>query len=474
VLSFPANVEEPVAQSHRCSVWHTRRRQPGAGEYRPKTSPTANNKVVKLHGEAHVILHGQRLGGMGGPCCTVNQAIWSTRISVPAGCGGWATGRLRLDGIVWISYAPDRPAKSSIPRTLVMVMLFAKLRIISVVVVIAAFRPAIAQNDPLAVDIPRATDLSGPSSEFDPCRRWWLPGDPGYGKKCRTPSNFATCDHEFDERSSTSPRTMIEEAESLLDAPRFDCPRFFVNHSIDQVDGLRPSGDQFSRAWSDGAPLLLFDWSGKSRDPWAPPSLRQEGVQRVAGVNAASDFADLTAKVKLRERDAQLDPSGRSAWETDQTVKVPVAGSMFVFNQVTGSTPDVDQHQYKWLGKTGVGLKLKPWLLQELQLRTGPAVRYDDTTTLSKGQSPERSELFVEAVTKVPVPVVGPVNVEYSTYAVPAATSADRNQINQDVRFALPFSSGQFHVGAKYKWEAASATPWMDRMQVYMGVQNKW
>jgi hypothetical protein len=66
------------------------------------------------------------------------------------------------------------------------------------------------------------------------------------------------------------------------------------------------------------------------------------------------------------------------------------------------------------------------------------------------------------------------VNVEYTSYAVPAATSADRNTINQDVKFALPIGSGQFHVGAKYKWEAASATPWMDRMQVYMGVQNKW
>ena len=225
---------------------------------------------------------------------------------------------------------------------------------------------------------------------------------------------------------------------------------------------------------ADSATSHLLDNTRQSLDPWASPNLRPDGLQRVASASTATDVLDLSAKVKLRERDGDLDPATRNTWETDQTLKVPVAGSLFFFNQVTGSTPAVEQQQYKWLGKTGVGLKIKPWLFQEVQVRTGPAVRYDDTTTLTKGQSPERSELFVEAVTKVPVPVVGPVNLEYTTYAVPAATSADRNQINQDFKVALPFAGGQFHVGAKYKWEAASTTPWMDRMQLYLGVQNKW
>jgi len=211
----------------------------------------------------------------------------------------------------------------------------------------------------------------------------------------------------------------------------------------------------------------------RGNDPWAPPVLRPEGLKQVASANSVTDFANLSAQVKLREHDTYLDPAARNAWEADQTVKVPVASSVFLFNQVTGSTPAVEQQQYKWLTKTGVGLKLKPPLFQEVQLRTGPAVRFDDTGTLSKGQSPERSELFVEAVTKVPIPVVGPVNLEYTSYAVPA-NAVDRNQINQDFKVALPFAGGQFHVGAKYKWESATATPWMDRMEVYFGVQNKW
>jgi hypothetical protein len=208
-------------------------------------------------------------------------------------------------------------------------------------------------------------------------------------------------------------------------------------------------------------------------DPWARPQFKQDGLKQVANATSATDFANLSAQVKLRERDAFLEPAAPNAWETDQTVKVPVASSLFLFNQVTGSTPAVEQQQYKWLTKTGVGMKLKPWVLQEVQVRTGPAVRFDDTGTLTKGQSPEHPELFMEAVTKVPIPVVGAINLEYTSYAVPA-TAADRNQINQDFKLALPFAGGQFHVGAKYKWESATATPWMDRMEVYFGLQNKW
>src|SRR5207248_3903671 len=140
------------------------------------------------------------------------------------------------------------------------------------------------------------------------------------------------------------------------------------------------------------------------------------------------------------------------------------------FGQLGASTAAVEEQQHKWLGRTGVGLKLKPWFLEEVQVRGGPAMRYD-ATGKKAGQSPERSELFLEAVTKLPLPVIGPLNVEYTSYAVPGATPADRGQVNQDVKLALPLSSGgQFHVGAKYRWEAAaSPTPWVDRMELYMG-----
>jgi hypothetical protein len=297
-----------------------------------------------------------------------------------------------------------------------------------------AFRWIIA----IAVSAPaaRADDTTRPSPNGpigDSNRVWWLPDS---GGPRRDISNILS-------------GTMTSPADALTSLPSIS-------------------------ATVASTPPAFLDWAHRATDPWAAPILQPEGLQRVATSNLASDWADLSGKVKLRERDAYLDPAARNAWETDETVKVPVAKSVFFFNQMTGSTPAVEQQQYKWLNKAGVGLKLKPWLFQEVQVRTGPAVRYDDTSTLSKGQSPEHPELFLEAVTKLPMPVVGPLNVEYTSYAVPAATPADHNQINQDFKLALPIGGGQFHVGAKYKWEAANATPWMDRMQLYLGVQNKW
>jgi hypothetical protein len=263
-----------------------------------------------------------------------------------------------------------------------------------------------------------------------------------------------------------SSRSFIEEATQ----------RFRID--VSDFDGLTPGPHPALAPTESGppdTPLYLFHWSGPSADPASLAGWRHDGPKRVATAKADADWGALSSKVALRERDHLLDPSCRSTWETDESLRLPVAGALFLFGQLGASRPDAEQRPLKWLGKTGVGVKLKPWLLQEVQLRGGPAVRYDDTYTLSPGQSPERSELFLEAVTRLPLPVVGPLNVEYTSYAVPAATPTDRGQVNQDFKVALPLSSGgQFHVGAKYRWEGAtSPTPWVDRMELYMGLQLK-
>ena len=310
---------------------------------------------------------------MGGTCCTADGANRSTGISVSAGWSGWATARFRLDRCARCRYTFVRPAVSSDPPNALATMRSLTIRLLAASVLTAAvIRPARAEGRRLADDTPPAIPVCEPIGDADQNGRWWMPSNACCHKKSPIPYGFVNYQSECDATPPPAPpRSLIEEAESLLETPRFDSTRSIIPSS-DEKNAFRPSGDQFSRAWSDGAPLLLFDWSGKSVDPLAAPSLRQDGVQRVASSNAASDFGDLSAKVKLRDRDSQLDPSGRSAWETDQTVKVPVAGSVFFFNQVSGSTPDVDQQQYKWLGKSGVGLKLKPWLFQEVQVRTGP------------------------------------------------------------------------------------------------------
>jgi len=226
--------------------------------------------------------------------------------------------------------------------------------------------------------------------------------------------------------------------------------------------------------WSDAAPLLTADFGRLTPDQSQMVGLRPDGDKHVAKSSADLDWAALNATTAVRDRDAKLDPSRRATWETDETVKMPVAGPLFLFGQLGASTPAVEQQQHKWLGRTGVGLKLKPWFLQEIQVRGGPAMRYD-ATDRKAGQSPERSELFLEALTKVPLPVIGPLNVEYTGFAVPAGTASERGQINQDFKLAKPFRGGnEFHVGAKYRTEdSPTTTPWLDRMQLYMGVQLK-
>ena len=103
-----------------------------------------------------------------------------------------------------------------------------------------------------------------------------------------------------------------------------------------------PPADQFSRAGrrSPRRPRCSTVRT-KSADPLAAPTLRHDGPHAGGhGQPRRPIRRTCPAKVKLRERDADLDPSARNAWETDETVKLPVAGSVFVFNQVTGSTPD--------------------------------------------------------------------------------------------------------------------------------------
>lgn len=228
--------------------------------------------------------------------------------------------------------------------------------------------------------------------------------------------------------------------------------------------------------WSDGAPLLTSGIAERSAEGWTDRGFRHDGLKRVAKSKTDLDWGTHSSKIELRERDlGLLDPAGKQSWETGEKLNMPVAGPLFAFAQLDASSPSVEQQQHKWLGKYGVGVKIKPWLLDEVQFRGGPAVRYDDTGKPLRGNSAERSEVFVEAATKLPLPVLGALELEWTGYAIPAASTADRSVVNQDLRLAKPLGGGsEVYLGAKYRWEdAPGATPWVDRMQVYMGLQLK-
>lgn len=312
-----------------------------------------------------------------------------------------------------------------------------------------------------------------PSASLDPSDHiWWLPP-----QRCHNDceSLFGTLALPFLDDRPPLAASVMEGSAGLSRYPWLG-PGDWDGSIFDGAGALPLGRDQFSIPWRDGAPLLFFNWPSNFSDSRGMSPLPTEGTQRVARAKTDMEWADLSSKIKLRERDLQLDPGVRHAWESDETVKMPVAGSMFVFGQLGASSSDAEQRQITWVTKTGVGFKVKPWLLQEVQVRGGPAMRHDDSIATAGNPATERSELFLEAVTKLPLPVVGALNVEYTSYTIPAVNPAERNLVNQDVRLAKPFSSGgEVHFGAKYRWDTnPSATPWMDRMGVYLGVQNKW
>lgn len=234
----------------------------------------------------------------------------------------------------------------------------------------------------------------------------------------------------------------------------------------DAAEAIAPTARRADAAvWADAAPLLTNDVNPAAERPWT-----DDGFRRVARSKTGGGWGTHSARVELRERNlGLLDPAAPRTWETGEKLKMPVAGPLFAFAQLDAWTPSVEQQQHRWLGKYGVGVTLKPWVLdQEVSVRGGPAMRYD-------GTSAERSEVFVEAATKLPVPVLGALDVEWTGYAVPAATTAEPNVLNQDLRLAKPLGGGsEVYMGARYRWEnAAGTTPWVDRAQLYLGLQLK-
>jgi hypothetical protein len=200
------------------------------------------------------------------------------------------------------------------------------------------------------------------------------------------------------------------------------------------------------------------------------PELRRDGDRRRKKHKMAADWGSLGGEVSIRDPDlVREDPLRRgTSWATDESVRVPLGDSLFVFGSVDAANDSVEQRQLRYLTKTGVGVKLRPWLLNEVQLRGGPAKRFDEI------DGTDRSEMFVEVSTKLAVPLLGPIDVEYSGFAVPAVTLAERDRLNQNLRFILPLGGGssEFHVGARW-WsiEADHSTPWVDRTHLFLGVQ---
>ncbi|MFL5340448.1 MAG: hypothetical protein ACJ8F7_09875 [Gemmataceae bacterium] len=269
------------------------------------------------------------------------------------------------------------------------------------------------------------------------------------------------------------PRSSDRFLASMRETPFAETPR--LPAEVPQLSATQPS-DPLAMLSRD--PGSLFPDASRELvlEDWGALGFSSNGPRRSLGRQVDIEGLKLNSKVVLADPDWHVNtPIRRTGWKTEESVKLPFLGPLFVVGQVGANSGSVEQQQFQLVGKTGVGMKLPSWLGGEIQFRTGRSkTNYDtDTDTLL---SAEQVKTFVEVATRWPL--AGWLNLEYTGQARPPALSPiehDTLKVEQDVRLAMPFSnSGQFHIGARYKWEDTTMpTPWMDRMKWYFGLEFK-
>ena len=202
-------------------------------------------------------------------------------------------------------------------------------------------------------------------------------------------------------------------------------------------------------------------WRGFQYDP-GRLKLTRESILEAAKVESSLDIADLRAS-----RDT---PWRANDWRAQESLNLPLpaSNSLFVFGKVDGESESFDSRRMRLTGRTGLGMKWSPIAKSELQVRSGPVVNVSDLSNAYRFQ--EKPQFSLELQAKLAM--FGPLQLQYSGEALPALLESDRHTILQDVKLALPFGTNrEFHIGAKYRWEDLSATPWLDRTQLYLGLK---
>ncbi len=185
-----------------------------------------------------------------------------------------------------------------------------------------------------------------------------------------------------------------------------------------------------------------------------------------------ADFEIFRWKAKYESadlRELREDPAIARDWLAEQSLNLPLPlqDSLFMFGQFA-SGGDVERTQRHASGRTGLGVKWSPFSGSELQVRTGPVVKYSDDLS---SRTFERSQLSVEMQAKMDL--LGALKLQYAGEALPSFAQTDRHQLMQDLKVAMPFGDNrEVSVGARYRWEETlNPTPWMQRAEIYMGLK---
>ena len=195
-------------------------------------------------------------------------------------------------------------------------------------------------------------------------------------------------------------------------------------------------------------------------------------------VSTTAQFFKRSTIIETPQPMAVRTPYAGRTWNAEEKLQIPIpissplAEQMFVLGQFNGSGDSLNNQQTTLTGKTMVGMK---WMMigqSELQLRYGTIFNPDGS--LGQSRFIEKTQPAVELLARMPL--LGPWSIEYTGSALAGLTPADRDQLRQELRLAVPLGRGddEFEFGARYRWDvvpATMATPWTDRAQLFMGIK---
>lgn len=177
-----------------------------------------------------------------------------------------------------------------------------------------------------------------------------------------------------------------------------------------------------------------------------------------------------------------LQPAGTASWlptqMPDQTLRIPLAGPVFLFGQAEKDNLAPAQNS-RFVGQTGVTWKLPVQAGVELLLSCGPEVTYVDTPRTDRVQ--ERLPLPVQTrLLRVDVQcrwhVLARVGLECQGSVCPALNPGELDEFYQDLHLAFTLNpGGQFNIGARRYWEkAADAKPGPESGELYGDIRLSW
>lgn len=168
-------------------------------------------------------------------------------------------------------------------------------------------------------------------------------------------------------------------------------------------------------------------------------------------------------------------PYAGRQWSAQERVQIPVpiplpaAEQLFVYTQFDTSGDALGNLPTSVAGRTGVGLKWSLLAGSEVQVRYMTMFSYVNQASVGRYQ--ERTQPAFEVLARLPI--LGPLELEYTGTALPAVSRTEPDQIRQELRLAWPLQGdSELEVGARYRWDLTPDSPsWIDRAQLFIGVR---